>query len=124
MRSTRAHPSLVWKSVLMVLAILGISASGLLARPARAQGDGAYFPVFVLACDAYVKMKGSASGMGYPPECRGLGDVTVTAYDTKGLGSMPARPTLTAPAGLLSITTARGSSSRTRRTSPRDTGPN
>jgi hypothetical protein len=84
MKSTRAHPSLVWKSVLMIVAMVGISASGLLARPARAQGEGAYFPVFVLACDAYVTMKGSASGEGYPPECRGLGDVTVTAYDTEG----------------------------------------
>jgi len=84
MGSTRAQRSLIWKSVLMVVAILGISASGLLARPSRAQGTSAYFPVFVLACDAYVKMKGSASGQGYPPECRGLGDVTVTAYDTQG----------------------------------------
>ena len=38
----------------------------------------------MLACDAYVTMKGSASGAGYPPECRGLADVTVTAYDTQG----------------------------------------
>ena len=85
MKSTRAHPSLVWKSILMIAAVLGLSASGLVARPVRAQGDGAFFPVFVLACDAYVTMKGSAAGEGYPPECRGLGDVTVTALEDVNL---------------------------------------
>jgi hypothetical protein len=84
MGSTRGNRSLIWKSVLMIAAILGMNLAGTLSSPARAQGQGAYFPVFVLACDAYVKMKGSASGMGYPPECRGLGDITVSAYDTQG----------------------------------------
>ena len=63
--------------------LLSVAAPGLTSRSATAQ-DGAFFPAFVLACDAYVQMKGSAAGFGYPPECRGIEGVTVTAYDTLG----------------------------------------
>jgi hypothetical protein len=84
MDGTRAHRSLIGMSYLMVVALIAMTAASLGARPARAQQFDPVFPVFVLACDAFVQMEGSAKGEGYPPECRGLGDVTVTAYDTQG----------------------------------------
>jgi hypothetical protein len=84
MNRTRGNRSLVCTSLLTIVALVGLSVAGLGANPARAQSGDAFFPVFVLACDAYVQMEGSAKGEGYPPECRGIADVQVTAYDTQG----------------------------------------
>lgn len=84
MNGTRSHGSYIGLSIVMVVALIGLTAASLGAKTARAQTTDAVFPVFVLACDAYVQMEGSAKGVGYPPECRGIGDVTVSAYDTQG----------------------------------------
>jgi hypothetical protein len=85
MNGTQSTRPSLWKHALVLLALLGSVASAPLARSASAQSQDAFFPVFVLACDAYVKMQGSAAGFGYPPECRGLPDIQVTAYDTEGI---------------------------------------
>ena len=69
--------------LLSIAMLIGVVAPGPAGRSASAQQD-AFFPVFVLACDAYVRMQGSAAGFGYPPECSGIEGVTVTAYDTIG----------------------------------------
>jgi hypothetical protein len=74
----------LWKHAVLLLALIGAIVAAPLARQAEAQTPEAFFPVFVLGCDAYVKMQGSAAGFGYPPECRGLPDIRVTAYDTEG----------------------------------------
>ena len=73
--------STAWQLALALM--LGASALAPVARAAKAQ-EGAFFPVFVLACDAYVKMQGSAAGFGFPPQCRGLEGIKITVYDTEG----------------------------------------
>ena len=83
MNADRRLVAMLRTLLLSWLVVIGLIGAGPSPRPASAQGD-AFFPVFVLACDAYVKMKGSAAGFGYPPECRGIEGVTVTTYDTLG----------------------------------------
>ena len=73
----------VWKSLMTAIAVLASVAAAALPSSSVAQTRPT-FPAFVLACDAYVQMRGSASGAGYPPECRGLPGVAITAYNTNG----------------------------------------
>lgn len=83
MNGSSATHATVRTLLLGLVVVAGLTGFGAASRSATAQ-EGAFFPAYVLACDAYVEFRGSAAGFGYPPECRGLEGVTVTAYDTLG----------------------------------------
>jgi hypothetical protein len=69
---------------LLAIVLAMLMNMGLVSAIVRAQDEKPAFPVYSIACDAYVTMQNSASGAGIPPECHGIGGVTISAFDTEG----------------------------------------